>query len=201
MVATRKVLGLRIDEKCKLDFETVLDEAEGTNIDALLRTQTGARKIGEVKLTERAFGRAKADERHLIKLERLYKPALAGRVADSCLQAFFRDYQLYRNLTQIRRDSEDRVLLLIPKARTQLWQHATSWCDSPTLDALRGCIRVVAIEDLIAALTRDSEQSDIGKAAIAEVSRKYICLRAEASQDKRRPSPRLVSSSSGRPGP
>ena len=176
MVATRKVLGLRMNEECRLDFETVLDETEGTNIDALMRTQTGTRTIVEVKLTERTFGKAKADERHLSKLERLYKPALAGRVAESCLQpsAFFRDYQLYRNLAQIRRDSEDRVLLLIPKARTQLWQHATSWCDSPTLDALRGCIRVVAIEDLIAALTRDSEHTDIGKAAIAEVSRKYI---------------------------
>ena len=176
MLAARQLLGLPKNEGCRIDFETVLDPHEGTNIDALIETDEGTRTIVEVKLTERAFGGAREDERHLAKLADIYRPLLTGRIDSSCLEpsVFFRDYQLYRNLAQIRRDSADRVLLLIPKARTQLWQHATAWCGSPTLDALRGCIRVVAIEDLISALTTDSEQTDIAKAAIAEVSRKYI---------------------------
>ena len=102
MVATRRILGLPEDVTCRLDFEAVLDAAEGTNIDALICTADGTRTIVEIKLTERAFGAAPADERHLAKLVDIYGPRLAGRVASSCLEpsAFFRDYQLYRNLAQ-----------------------------------------------------------------------------------------------------
>lgn len=178
MVATRQILGLPEDAICRLDFEAVLDMAEGTNIDALLSTSEGTRNIIEVKLTERAFGGAIADERHLAKLDEIYTPILAGRVDSSCLEpaAFFRDYQLYRNLAQIRRDSADRVVLLIPRARRQLWQHASQWCDSPTLGALRGCIRVVAIEDLITALLADVEHTGSDAEGIAEVSQKYMMV-------------------------
>jgi hypothetical protein len=176
MVATRRILGLPEDVTCRLDFETVLDAAEGTNIDALICTADGTRTIVEIKLTERAFGAAHADERHLAKLVDIYGPRLAGRVASSCLEpsAFFRDYQLYRNLAHVRRDSADRVLLLLPRTRTQLWQHAVSWCESATLGSLRGCIRAVALEDVVVALGADSANVDLDRAAIEEVSRKYI---------------------------
>lgn len=175
MVATRRILGLPQDVPCHLDFETVLDAREGTNIDALI-TAGGTRTILEVKLTERAFGAAQADERHLAKLANIYSPLLAGRVESSCLEpsAFFREYQLYRNLSQVRRDTADRVLLLLPRARTQLWQHAASWCESTTLGSLRGCIQVVALEDVVVALAADSANVDLDRAAIAEVTRKYI---------------------------
>jgi hypothetical protein len=176
MVATRRILGLPPDVPCHLDFETVLDAGEGTNIDVLIWTAAGVRTIVEIKLTERAFGAAQADKRHLAKLADIYKPRLADRVASSCLEpsVFFRDYQLYRNLAQVRRDSADRVLLLLPRARTQLWQHAASWCESATLGSLRGCIQVVALEDVVVALTADSANVDLDRAAIAEITRKYI---------------------------
>jgi hypothetical protein len=176
MPATRRILGLPDEAVCQVDFEAVLDAVEGTNIDALVETGEGTRTIVEVKLTERGFGGAREDERHLAKLADVYRPLLLGRVEPSCLEpsAFFRDYQLYRNLAQIRRDTADRVLLLIPRARRRLWQHANAWCDSQALGSLRGCIRVAAIEDLISALSADSEHADIDNAAIAEVSRKYI---------------------------
>jgi hypothetical protein len=176
MALTRGLLGLPNDAACQVDFEAVLDVGEGTNIDALIETAEGTRTIVEVKLTERAFGRALEDERHLAKLADVYRPLLLGRVEASCLEpsVFFRDYQLYRNLAQIRRESGDRVLFLIPKARTQLWQHANAWCESQALGALRGCVRVVAVEDLITALIEDSDGMEMGKAAIAEVSRKYV---------------------------
>jgi hypothetical protein len=176
MAATRRLLGLPEDVRCHLEFETVLDGTEGTNIDVLISAEEGARTVIEVKLTERAFGGAQADDRHVAKLAGVYRPLFAGRLHTSCLEpaAFCRDYQLYRNLAQVRRDSADRVLLLIPRARTQLWQHASTWCNSPTLGALRGCIGVVAIEDLIAALTADSQHANCDQAGIAEVSRKYI---------------------------
>jgi hypothetical protein len=86
---------------------------------------------------------------------------------------FLRDYQLYRNLAQVRRDSADRVVLLLPRARTQLWQHAASWCESPMLGSMSRCIEVVALEDVVAALTADSLAADLDIRTVAEVSRKY----------------------------
>lgn len=176
MVATRRTLGLPANVPCHLDFEAVLDRREGTNIDVLISTGEGARTIIEVKLTERAFAAAPADGRHLKKLANIYRPRLAGLIAESCLDpaAFFRDYQLYRNLAQVRRDSADRVVLLLPRARTQMWRHAVSWCESPTLGSLAGCINLVALEDVVAALTADSASMYLDSGAITEVSQKYI---------------------------
>jgi hypothetical protein len=114
--------------------------------------------------------------RHPAKLAEIYRPALAGRVADSCFEpkAFFRDYQLYRNVAQIRRDSSDRLLLLLPRARTRLWQHATEWCHAPSLGSMRECITVAALEDVITALAADVPGIEAASQAIDEVSRKYI---------------------------
>jgi hypothetical protein len=176
MTATRHALSVPADVRCHLDFEAVLDSSEGTNIDALISTADGHRTIIEIKFTERTFGAARADARHLAKLENVYKPLLTGRVAESCFQptTFFRNYQLYRNLAQVRRDSADRVLLLLPRARTELWQHAMTWCRSAALDTLSQCIEVVAIEDLIAALTADAATCKENREVVIEISRKYI---------------------------
>jgi hypothetical protein len=177
LVATRRLLGLPESASAHLEFERILDAKEGTNIDVLICCEAGARSIIEVKLTEQAFGNAVPDERHLAKLDDIYKPLLAEHVDSSCLEpsAFFRDYQLYRNLAQVRHDSADSVVLLIPKARTQLWQHACNWCDSARLGSLLGRIRPVAIEDLIATLIADLGGGDhSGFSGLAEVSHKYI---------------------------
>jgi hypothetical protein len=176
MMATRRSLGLPALVDCDLRFEAVLDPKEGTNIDALVSAADGSRTIIEVKLTERTFGNAPADANHVKKLNDVYRPLLAGRLADSCLEprAFFRDYQLYRNLAQVRPGSADRVVLLLPRARAQLWQHATSWCASPALGSLGECVSVVALEDVVAALAADSVGSESDRAVIDEVALKYM---------------------------
>jgi hypothetical protein len=176
MATTRRALSLQADVPCRVDFEAVLDGREGTNVDVLMSAADGRRTIIEIKLTERSFGTAAPDARHLAKLNDIYKPLLAGRVADSCLTppSFFRDFQLYRNVAQVRRESLDRVLLLLPRARTQLWQHAVAWCQAPTLGSLSDCIKVVAVEDVIAAIAEDAVDCDEDAQVIAEVCQKYI---------------------------
>jgi hypothetical protein len=175
MGATRRMLGLPINVSCQVEFERVLDIREGTNIDALISSADGTRTIIEIKLTERTFGTARADDRHLAKLNDVYRPLLAGRIAESCLEptSFFRDYQLYRNLAQVRLGTTDRVLLLLPKARTQLWRHAVAWCNSELLGPLSGCVEAVALEDVVSALAEDFQGTHDADVA-AEVSRKYI---------------------------
>ena len=145
-------------------------------LDALISAADGTRTIIEVKLTERAFGTARADIRHLAKLNDIYRPLLAGRIADSCFEptSFFRDYQLYRNLAQVRLGTSDRVLLLLLKARTQLWRHAVAWCQSPLLGPLGVCVQAVALEDVVSALAEDSRGLEDPNDVAAEVSRKYI---------------------------
>ena len=175
MAATRRVLGLPMDASCALEFEAIPDRHEGTNIDVLVSASSGGRTLIEVKLTERTFGTAAVDTRHVKKLSEIYRPRLAGRIAESCLDptAFFRDYQLYRNLSQVRPGSADQVVLLLPRARTELWRHAIAWSSAETLGSLRQSISVVALEDLIAALAADAADSE-GSESISEVARKYI---------------------------
>ena len=174
-IAFRRVLGLSAKGHHSVDFEVVLNKKEGTNIDVLLTAAAGVRTIVEVKLTERSFGRARADQRHLDKLRKVYGPLLAGRIADECLEpkCFFSSYQLFRNLAQIRPGHLDRVVFLIPRARTALWAHSIAWCQSPTLGDLRRQVAVVATEDLIEALVRDSNSPDMPAGLADEIVAKY----------------------------
>ena len=103
MPATRRVLDLPDGVRAELNFEKVLDANEGTNIDALISTAE-SETIVEIKFTEWTFGTARADKESLEELTKVYRPLLAGRLAGSCLKpsTFFRSYQLYRNLAQVR---------------------------------------------------------------------------------------------------
>ena len=105
----------------------------------------------------------------------IYRPRLEGRIADSCIEhsAFFRDYQLYRNLANVRAGTADRLVLLLPRARTQLWQHATNWSCADALGSLRQSVSLVALEDMIGALKADTVGSEASK-AVSEVARKYV---------------------------
>ena len=175
-IAFRRVLGLSAEGPQSVDFEVVLDQEEGTNIDVLLTAATGVKTIVEVKLTERSFGRARADQRHLEKLRDVYRPRLMGRIADECLEPkrFFSSYQLFRNVAQIRPGFPDRVVFLIPCARTALWAHAIAWCESPNLGALRNQVAVVAMEDIIEALVQDSNSPDMPAGLAGEIVAKYL---------------------------
>ena len=174
-IAFRRALGLNADGRHSVDFEVVLDQKEGTNIDVLLTAAAGLRTVIEVKLTERSFGRARADERHLDKLNDVYRPRLVGRIADECLEpkCFFSSYQLFRNVAQIRPGHADRVVFLMPRGRTALWAHAMAWCQSPRLGEMRDQVAVVATEDMVEALVQDSISPDMPAGLAAEILAKY----------------------------
>jgi hypothetical protein len=176
LVATRAVLDIRDDNSATLDFEVVLPGIDGTNIDVLITEASGRRSVVEIKLTEGAFGRARNDLRHRKKLKSVYVPILRGRVADSVLRrdAFFRDYQLLRNLAQLRPGSDDQVILLLPRGRSKLWKTASKWCARTELGEFSGRIRTVALEDVVTALQLDSRTGAVAAAAIAATANKYL---------------------------
>jgi hypothetical protein len=158
-----------------VDFEVVLDMEESTSIDVLLTHATGARTIIEVKLTERSFGRTRADSRHIAKLTNVYRPRLSGRIADECLEprTFFTSYQLFRSLAQIRPESADRLLLLMPRARSGLWQHSTAWSQAARLHSLGRQVALIAVEDVIRALSSDSTSPAMPNGFADEIADKY----------------------------
>lgn len=174
--ATRRALGLR-DAKAEIDFEVELPGGDGTNIDVLIAEGIDRRTVIEVKLTEASFGRAANDERHLIKLRSTYQLLFAGRIADNLLEAesFFRDYQLFRQLAQLRPMTDDRVILLLPRARNRLWEYASSWCAQPGLGTYASRVDIVALEDLLDALLIDTENAGDGVEAVLETTAKYVC--------------------------
>lgn len=173
--AFRRVLQLDLLSPYSVNFEVVLDDEEGTNIDVLVTGASGVRTIIEIKLTEQSFGRAKADQRHLDKLRDVYRPRLNGRIAEECLDptVFLDDYQLFRNVAQIRRGVPDRVVFLIPRNRPTLWAHTNGWSQSPRLGTLRENIAVIATEDIIDALAEDSLSPHMPVGLAAQVSAKY----------------------------
>ncbi len=173
---TRRLLGIPLGGPAALDFEVELPGGDGTNIDVMITDAADRRTVIEVKLTEAAFGRASHDDRHLEKLAAKYAPLLRGRLLDSVLdpRPFFRDYQLYRNLAQLRPGADDRVLLLLPRARSRLWQFASNWCERPELGTFRGTISLVAIEDLLAAMQNDAISAAVDPRPFQSVAFKYL---------------------------
>ncbi len=174
-VATRCAIGL-LDGKADVDFEVELAGGDGTNIDVLVTEHPERRTVIEAKLTEASFGRATHDERHLVKLRTIYEPLLRGRLADDLLrpEVFFRDYQLFRQLAQLRPTSEDRVVLLLPRGRRRLWDHASLWCTQSRLGDLSARISIVALEDLLAALHVDTHAAGAGVQAVLDTTAKYL---------------------------
>jgi hypothetical protein len=167
---------LGVSDIADWDFERVPEPEEGTNVDVWWTTKSDAATYCEVKLSEREFGAASTDERHLRKLERTYAPILRGVVDDALLapKAFFANYQILRNLWLAARGghSKDTVLFLIPAANVRATQHLNDVL-AQTRDSLRVRVRLVHVEALLDTLA--AERSTDGMGWYAQLLReKYV---------------------------
>jgi len=88
-----------------------------TNFDFYLKTEEGTQIFFEIKYTEEGFGKAKNDEAHRDKYNRIYKDALKKStwIKDSfkTMLNFFDHYQVMRNLLAI--DNKSYVVFIYPK--------------------------------------------------------------------------------------
>lgn len=138
------------------ELEAVPVPDEGSNLDALWSTSTGLGTVCEVKLSEGEFGTAENDDRHRRKLAEIYRAGLEGLVIPESLEApaFFDHYQVFRNVWHMARVPSSELLFLMPRANRRLWSII-----GPALDRLlpgaRERVRLVAIEDVLAALAGD----------------------------------------------
>ena len=138
-------------------FELVPDSEEGTNVDVSW-TCAVSDVYCEVKLSEREFGAAKADARHRQKLSTMYEPVLRRQVEDALLEeaAFFKHYQILRNLWLVARRGQERaqVLFLMPQANPVLAEQLTTVLGQVGR-SLRARTHVVYLEPLLARLVQE----------------------------------------------
>lgn len=133
--------------------EYVADATEGTSVDVMWQSSQGARTFCEVKLSEPEFGSALDNAAHRAKLERIYKPVLAGFCNAELLkpQCFFANYQLLRNTWLAAREPESAVVFLLPRANNRIWRQLQGFIQTLS-PALASRVHAVAIEDVLSSL-------------------------------------------------
>jgi len=130
--------------------EAIPDATEGTNLDAVWETSDGTRTLCEGKLSERDFGKAHHDARHLGKLQKIYLPRLAKYLSPDLQypSAFFASYQILRNVWHLIGAPQSQLIFLIPRGNTQLWPMLEAVLSRVSKE-IRGRIQIVAIEDVL----------------------------------------------------
>jgi hypothetical protein len=162
-------------------FEKVLDPSEGTNFDVHISLVDGRHIYFEVKLCERGFGKVKADERHLKKLEEIYRERLLGKVGPDSLaeKTFFRNYQLLRNISYLSPDLEHQLIIICPQENEAL-REGLNFLEGAMTAKMRGGVRVVYLEPLLAEL-RDHWRAEPRLGAHAELlEEKYAIIAGRA---------------------
>ena len=146
------------------EFERIPDRDEGTNVDVSWSSRA-VEVFCEVKLSEREFGPAGADERHKHKLATRYGPVLRDQVDAGLLEepAFFKNYQILRNLWLAGRagHERDRVIFLMPKANAGLSDQLGSVLEQVGRP-LRGRVSVVYVESLLEQLAAETKADRLG---------------------------------------
>jgi len=155
--------------------ELVPDVDEQSNIDVAWTSVGGAKTFCEVKLSEAEFGRAKDDSDHRNKLERIYRDALEKYLTPDRLEParFFREYQFNRNLWHMVQTPESRLVFLLPRANSRLWQQLQTLLTG-VLPPARARVSAIAIEDVILRLLNDAILPEEFRRYAAELSQKYL---------------------------
>jgi hypothetical protein len=162
-------------ELIKWEPEAVPDTTEGTNLDAFWMTTDGTQTFCEVKLSERDFGKARIDERHLLKLRDIYLPRLAPHLSSE-LQVeteFFGSYQILRNIWHMVGAPNGRLVFLLPRGNSKLWPMLNAPLKHVSAE-VRERIYVVAIEDLFDNLTANKVSPPFFRAYAQRLREKYV---------------------------
>ena len=157
------------------ELEAVPHKREATNIDALWVTDDGATTFCEVKLSENGFGKAKHDERHLEKLDALYRPVLRDHVGPELMEprTFFASYQVLRNVWHLARHDGSRLLFLLPRSNTALWNALPRRLDGVSSE-LRSRIAIAGVEDVLHSLATDNTCPGGMRRYAQQLAEKYV---------------------------
>ena len=169
-----KALGIDADVRA-WEFEAVLDNNEGTNVDVFWTTHHGARVFCEVKLTEAEFGQAKADARHLEKLGSIYAPRLSSLVREDFLNTefFFKHYQILRNISLLAEREIDQLIFLMPRENEALVAPLDRVLAGVRAGA-RHRIHVAYVEDCLGDLATSESVEESLRSYASKLREKYI---------------------------
>lgn len=148
-------LDVESEEVVRWSFEHIPDPAERTTFDFYVELASSRRVLVEVKLTEEHFGGVVPNDGHRNKLLKTYRPRLSGKAKPESLEEkiFFLNYQLFRNVSHLDIGRGDRLCLVLPSANVFTWQQGEAFLSN--LEApVRNAVRLVAVEDLLSALTK-----------------------------------------------
>jgi hypothetical protein len=170
------VLGMKGAPR-SLAFEYVEDPEEGTHFDFFAQLDSGQKIYFEARLAELGFGSLDLAPRERGKLLERYAPRLAGLVDAKWLEpeAFFRRYQLLRNLSYLSQ-ADSLLYLVLPKANESL-QQALRILPEIIAGPLESRVRVLHLEEAqerLKPLLRG--RSDALKNHYREFRDKYLAL-------------------------
>lgn len=106
-----------LSETCGCEFEYKFEE-DGTSVDFCIHDDT-TKILFEIKYTEYGFGKAKQDDYHETKFQKIYKDLLRKQDTidkDVKSKDFFKNYQLFRNA--IRTNANTYFVVIYPEGNT-----------------------------------------------------------------------------------
>lgn len=175
-----KSLGAGRDEVLRWEFEKVINRKEGTNFDLYLELKSGSRSFIEFKYTENSFGSTPKNPGRLQKLRDIYAPALRGTLAPEYLSEtkFFKNYQMFRNLTYLDKERGDHLIFVLPKGKERTARRANIVLDSAIHDSiLRSMIKIRYLDEVISvALKCLSEENQRLRRHLLLYQEKYLAF-------------------------
>ena len=165
----RLLIGEHNDGVEMAEFEHIEDAEEGTNFDFFIRLKSGQRIFFECKFTEEEFGQAMDDERHQLKLKKIYRPMLQEKVIPEVLEpsVFFKNYQLLRNISHINPENRDHLFIIFPRGNSGIispLDEKVKAIDQLLLEGMKQSVTVLYLEDLVenikkSLISKDSQMS------------------------------------------
>lgn len=145
-------------------FEKIEWSEEGTNFDFFIRFNSHINILFELKFSENEFGRAKNDDSHLKKYNKIYKPALKDIMipdfGDS--QQFFKNYQIIRNLIYLGRGINNYVVFIFPEQNHDLKSGEAVILKSVS-DKYKNKVRIIYLENLVQRILNGLSYKDYHK--------------------------------------
>jgi hypothetical protein len=172
--ALSRALGVDQNVTSDWEFEHIAAPDEGTNADVMWRTPE-ASVFCEVKLSETGFGTTRNDLEHQRKLAKIYRPRLKSIVSSDFLHetAFFKNYQLLRNISLLASNEKDRLVLLLPRANRSLHK-PLQMILSGVGPQFRQRITVAYIEECLSSLETNSHLPDELRSYTSKLIEKYV---------------------------
>ena len=130
-------------------FEVILSDGDKTNFDFCIFANS--KTLFEIKLSEDGFACAKRDSGHEALFSNFYSSELGDKFKpEFCSpEVFLRNYQIMRNVWNLKPSSADSLVFLVPRANSSLMKDL-AFAESCLSDTYRRRVSISYLEDVVA---------------------------------------------------